>query len=90
MRDIVDIRLRELQGRLDDRRISLDVGDDVKTWLCNKGYDPRYGARPLNRLIQREVGNGLAERIIRGEVKGGDTAKVIIKGDGEHLEVVAP
>lgn len=90
LRDIVDIRLRELQARLDDRRITLDVGDDVKTWLCDKGYDPRYGARPLNRLIQREVGNGLAERIIRGEVKGGDRARVVIKQDGEHLDVVAP
>lgn len=89
LRDIVDIRLRELQGRLDDRRITLDVGKNVKTWLCNKGYDPRYGARPLNRLIQREVGNGLAERIIKGEVKSGEKARVVIKDDGEHLEVTA-
>lgn len=90
LRDIVDIRLRELQGRLDDRRITLDVGDDVKTWLCDKGYDPRYGARPLNRLIQKEVGNGLADKIIRGTVKSGDKAKVIVKDGGEHLDVVAP
>lgn len=88
LRDIVDIRLRELQERLKDRRISLDVGDDVKTWLCDKGYDPRYGARPLNRLIQREVGNGLADKIIRGAVKSGETAKVVVKDGGEHLDVV--
>jgi ATP-dependent Clp protease ATP-binding subunit ClpB len=88
LRDIVDIRLRELQARLDDRRIVLDVGDDVKTWLCEKAYDPRYGARPLNRLIQREVGNGLADRIIRGEVKSGSQARVIVDEDGEHLKVV--
>lgn len=88
LRDIVDIRMKELQGRLDDRRIVLDVGDDVKTWLCDKGYDPRYGARPLNRLIAKEVGNSLADKIIRGVVKSGDTAKVVIKDGGEHLDVL--
>ncbi|KJY00901.1 heat shock protein 78 [Zymoseptoria brevis] len=88
LRDIVDIRLRELQARLDDRRIVLDVEDDVKTWLCEKAYDPRYGARPLNRLIQREVGNSLADRIIRGQVKVGSRAKIVVDETGEHLGVV--
>jgi ATP-dependent Clp protease ATP-binding subunit ClpB len=88
LRDIVDIRLKELQARLDDRRIVLDVSDDVKTWLCDKGYDPRYGARPLNRLIAKEVGNSLADKIIRGAIKSGDQATVAIKDGGEHLEVV--
>lgn len=90
LRDIVDIRLKELQGRLDDRRITLEVSEDVKAWLCTKGYDPRYGARPLNRLIAKEVGNGLADKIIRGAVKSGDIAKVVIREGGEHLDVVAP
>ncbi|KAK4996587.1 chaperone ATPase hsp78, partial [Elasticomyces elasticus] len=54
LRDIVDIRLKELQARLDERRITLIVPDEVKQWLCEKGYDPRYGARPLNRLIAKE------------------------------------
>lgn len=88
LRDIVDIRLKELQKRLDDRRIKLDVGDEVKTWLCDKGYEPRYGARPLNRLIAKEVGNSLADKIIRGEINGGMTAKVIVKADGGHLDVI--
>lgn len=87
LRDIVDIRLKELQGRLDDRRIMLEVPEEVKAWLCEKGYDPRYGARPLNRLISKEVGNGLADKIIRGVVKSGDVATVGVAGDGEHLEV---
>jgi ATP-dependent Clp protease ATP-binding subunit ClpB len=90
LRDIVDIRLRELQTRLDDRRISLSVDDNVKTWLCDKGYDPRYGARPLNRLIAKEVGNGLADKIIRGAIKSGDVAKVVVRDGGEHLEVLPP
>ena len=90
LRDIVDIRLSELQARLDDRRITLGVDNDVKTWLCDKGYDPRYGARPLNRLIAKEVGNGLADKIIRGAIKSGDEAKVVIRSGGEHLDVVGP
>ncbi|KAK4560407.1 chaperone ATPase hsp78 [Recurvomyces mirabilis] len=89
LRDIVDIRLKELQSRLDDRRITLEVGDEVKTWLCEKGYDPRYGARPLNRLISKEVGNSLADKIIRGLVKSGEAAGVVVKEGGQHLEVIA-
>ena len=88
LRDIVDIRLKELQHRLEDRRITIQVDDDVRAWLCEKGYDPRYGARPLNRLIAKEVGNGLADRIIRGELKNGDIAKVVIHDGGERLQVL--
>jgi len=87
LRDIVDIRLRELQGRLDERRITLSVGDDVKDWLTERGYDPRFGARPLNRLIAREIGNSLADRIIRGFLKTGESAKVTIAESGEGLAV---
>lgn len=88
LRDIVDIRLRELQERLDDRRITLEVPDDAKQWLCDRGYDPKFGARPLNRLIAREIGNGLADKIIRGEIKGGDVAKASIREDGSGLSVI--
>lgn len=90
LRDIVDIRLRELQQRLDDRRIKLDVDDRVRDWLCERGYDPRFGARPLNRLIAKEVGNGLASKIIQGEVKSGDTAKVVVRDDDQGLSVLGP
>lgn len=89
LRDIVDIRLKELQQRLDDRRILLECPDDVKQWLCDRGYDPRFGARPLNRLIAREVGNGLADKIIRGEIRSGNVAKVAIREDGSGLTVSA-
>jgi ATP-dependent Clp protease ATP-binding subunit ClpB len=87
LRDIVDIRLKELQGRLDDRRMTVEVRADVKDWLCEKGYDPRYGARPLNRLIQTEIGRKLAEKIIRGELASGGIAKVVISQDGSALNV---
>ena len=87
LRDIVDIRLGELQARLDDRRMTINVTDDVKDWLCERGYDPRYGARPLNRLIGREIGNQLADQIIRGKLRTGGVASVVRKEDGDGLEV---
>jgi len=89
LRDIVDIRLKELQQRLDDRRIILDCPDAAKQWLCDRGYDPKFGARPLNRLIAREIGNGLADKLIRGEIRSGDIARVAIKEDGSGLDVFA-
>jgi ATP-dependent Clp protease ATP-binding subunit ClpB len=87
LRDIVEIRLKELQSRLDDRRITLQVDNETKEWLCEQGYDPRYGARPLNRLIAKEIGNKLAEKIIRGEVTPGQTARVQFNSDKTSLEV---
>ncbi|PYI12501.1 P-loop containing nucleoside triphosphate hydrolase protein [Aspergillus sclerotiicarbonarius CBS 121057] len=89
LRDIVDIRVKELQSRLDDRRMTLQVGDEIKDWLCEKGYDPKYGARPLNRLIAKEIGNKLADKIIRGEVTSGQTARVTFNTDKSGLAVMA-
>ncbi|KUI66870.1 Heat shock protein 78, mitochondrial [Cytospora mali] len=89
LRDIVDIRLKELQERLVDKRITLDVPDEVRRWLADIGYDPKYGARPLNRLITHQIGNKLADKIIRGEMKMGDTAEVTINAEGDALEVRA-
>ncbi|PFH59021.1 hypothetical protein XA68_12926 [Ophiocordyceps unilateralis] len=89
IRDIVDIRLAELQKRLDDRRIRLSVPDPVRDWLADRGYDPKYGARPLNRLITNEISNGLADGIIRGSIKMGQTAEVAVSEDNKGL-VVAP
>lgn len=90
LRDIVDIRLNELQNRLIDRRITLEVDENVRSWLADRGYDPKFGARPLNRLISREIGNGLADKIIRGEVKTGDTAIVKLNSKGDGLVVGTP
>ncbi|EEP81050.1 heat shock protein 78 [Uncinocarpus reesii 1704] len=89
LRDIVDIRLRELQARLDDRRITLEAGDEIKDWLCDRGYDPRYGARPLNRLISKEIGNHLADKIIRGQVTTGQSARVVFNSDKTGLDIEA-
>jgi ATP-dependent Clp protease ATP-binding subunit ClpB len=89
LRDIVDIRLKELQQRLDDRRIVLQCSDEAKQWLCDKGYDPKFGARPLNRLIAKQIGNGLADKIIRGELRNGTVAQVVVREDGSALDVQA-
>ncbi|KAI5302730.1 chaperone ATPase hsp78 [Ascosphaera pollenicola] len=87
LKDITEIRLAELQARLDDRRITLKVDEEVKQWLSEKGYDPRYGARPLNRLIAKEIGNNLADKIIRGEITSGVNAHVTLNPDGSGLLV---
>ncbi|PYH87179.1 hypothetical protein BO82DRAFT_349701 [Aspergillus uvarum CBS 121591] len=89
LRDIVDIRIKELQSRLDDRRMVLKVDNEIKDWLCEKGYDPKYGARPLNRLIAKEIGNRLADKIIRGEVTAGQTARVSFNEEKNGLSISA-
>ncbi|KAL9030792.1 MAG: hypothetical protein Q9196_001115 [Gyalolechia fulgens] len=89
LRDIVDIRLSELQARLDDKRISLQVDANVRDWLSEHGYDPRYGARPLNRLVASQIGNALADLIIRGKIKTGEAARVLVRDDGEGLLVIS-
>ena len=89
LRDIVDIRLRELQARLDDRRITLVANDDVRRWLAERGYSPKFGARPLNRLITAEIGNNLADKIIRGELKMGETAVAEVNEDKSGLRIYA-
>jgi ATP-dependent Clp protease ATP-binding subunit ClpB len=74
--------------RLTDRRITLDVTDSAREWLANTGYDPAYGARPLRRLVQTEVGDQLARMLLAGEVNDGDTVLVDQTG-GDHLELSA-
>ncbi|MCB1972006.1 MAG: AAA family ATPase, partial [Geminicoccaceae bacterium] len=71
---IVDIQLGHLRKLLADRRIELTLGDTARTWLANAGYDPVYGARPLKRVIQKELQDRLATMILEGRLKDGDTA----------------
>ncbi len=69
---IVDIQLSRLMHLLADRKITLDLDGEARNWLAEKGYDPVYGARPLKRVIQRELQNHLAELILKGDIKDGD------------------
>ena len=85
---IVDIQVAGVAQRLTDRRITLDVTDSAREWLANTGYDPAYGARPLRRLVQTEVGDQLARMLLAGRVHDGDTVLVDQTG-GEHLELSA-
>ena len=85
MRRIVDIQIKELQARLSERSIIIQVSDAAKAWLSEKGYDPSYGARPLRRQIQIHVQNPLAEDLIAGTYTDGDEIFVDISDVDDGL-----
>ncbi|MDR1767247.1 MAG: ATP-dependent chaperone ClpB [Propionibacteriaceae bacterium] len=78
---IVDIQLARLNQRLADRRITVEVSEGGKNWLAMAGFDPVYGARPLKRLVQSAIEDGLAKRVLSGEVSDGDTVKFDVDED---------
>ena len=88
IRKIVDVRLEEVQRRLigNGRNVKIQLSDAVKDYLGSAGYSPAYGARPLARLIEKEVLNRLAVLILRGSVRDGETARVVLE-DG-HIQVL--
>ena len=71
----------EVEKRLSDRDIKLELDDEAKAWLLKEGYEPAYGARPLRRAIQRHVENPLSSRILQGEIKDGDSVVVSVSDD---------
>ena len=79
---IVDIQLAKMQDRLTSHRLTLTVTDEARTWLADEGYDPAYGARPLRRLVQREIGDELARMILAGDVLDGQEVVVDVSPDG--------
>ena len=89
---IVDLMVATMARRLASRRISLTVSEPAKGWITRVGYDPAYGARPLRRLIQREVGDRLATLLLAGGVVDGDTVTVDVNDDldGLTMNVVEP
>ncbi len=80
---IVDIQLKRLQKLLDEKKIKLNISDKAKVYIAKIGYDPQFGARPLKRVIQREIQNKLAYEILNGKIKDGDS--VMIDFDGKEL-----
>ena len=82
IRKIVDVRLDEIQKRLaqNDRKVTIYCDDEVKDYLGSAGYSPAYGARPLARLIEKEVLNRLAVLILRGSIRDGEVARVVLQG----------
>ncbi|MEV0249474.1 ATP-dependent chaperone ClpB [Nocardia sp. NPDC050712] len=87
LRSIVDIQLQQLQKRLAQRRLTLEVSEAAQLWLAMRGYDPVYGARPLRRLIQQAIGDTLAKELLGGEVQDGDTVKVDLDQNRDTLIV---
>jgi ATP-dependent Clp protease ATP-binding subunit ClpB len=94
MTSIVDIQIGHLLKLLADRKIVLELDESARTWLANKGYDPTYGARPLKRVIQKQVQDPLAEQILAGRIKDGAKVKVTVKSgnlvvNGEPVKAAA-
>jgi len=89
---IVDIQVRLLQERLADRKLTVTVTPAAREYLAVKGYDPAFGARPLKRLIQKEVQDALALKLLSGEIRDGDAVEIDHGPDGlefRRTELVA-
>ena len=84
---ITKIQIDQLQKRLSDRRITLELEPVALTWLVDRGFDPVYGARPLRRLVQTAVGDKLAMALLSNELVDGDTCVITVSTDGESLKV---
>ncbi|MBA0046253.1 ATP-dependent chaperone ClpB [Mycobacteroides sp. LB1] len=82
---IVDIQLGQLQKRLAQRQLTLEVSEPAKKWLAHRGFDPIYGARPLRRLVQQAIGDQLAKLLLAGDVHDGDVVPVNVSADGDSL-----
>ena len=90
LRSIVDIVVRDLQKRLAERKLQIEVSEEAKSWLVKEGYDPAYGVRPLRRIIERYVENPLSTKLLRGEFNIGDTVVVDFKENALTFTVKAP
>jgi ATP-dependent Clp protease ATP-binding subunit ClpB len=86
---IVELQVAELGGRLRERRLDLEVTEGARAWLAMTGFDPAYGARPLRRLVQREIGDRLAKAILAGEIADGDTVLVDTAADVDELTIAS-
>ncbi|MHA7176778.1 ATP-dependent chaperone ClpB [Arthrobacter sp. Sr24] len=84
---IVDLQVQSLSARLYERRLTLEVSDAAKAWLAMTGYDPAYGARPLRRLVQRQIGDRLAKEILAGSIVDGDAVLVDTAADFDELDM---
>ncbi|MDR7591222.1 MAG: AAA family ATPase, partial [Armatimonadota bacterium] len=90
LEQIVDLQLAQLERRLADLKIRVEVTPEARAWLAQEGYSPEYGARPLRRLIQRTVENTLSRMVLRGDLKEGDVAVVTVRGGAIAIERKEP
>ena len=84
---IVDIQMRRLQGWLSDRNITIELDDKARKWLGDKGYDPAFGARPLKRVIQKNLQDELARQVLAGKIMDGAKIKVSVFKDKLELKI---
>jgi ATP-dependent Clp protease ATP-binding subunit ClpB len=94
MAAIVDIQMKRLQALLHDRKLVLELDDNARIWLANRGYDPVYGARPLKRVIQKQVQDPLAEQLLSGRIKDGAHVRITVRDgalaiNGERVKAAA-
>ena len=94
MTRIVEIQMKRLARLLEDRKITINLEASARDWLAEKGWDPAYGARPLKRVIQKSVQDPLAEQILAGRIKDGQTVKLSVRDgrlavNGEPVRVAA-
>jgi len=89
LKSIVDLLAKDLQKRLADRKLGIELTGKAKSWLAKEGYDPLYGARPLRRAIERYVENPLSTKLLRGEFREDDTIIVDLSDDGLTFTVKA-
>lgn len=82
LRQIVDIQFEVLGQRVAARRIELELSDEAASWLAEHGYDPSFGARPLKRLMQKEIADKLALQLLEGRFTDGDSIRITVDGDG--------
>lgn len=88
LKEILDILLNEINSRLDEQmQMNLRLSDKAKEFLIDKGYDKKYGARPLKRALQNEIEDRMAEQILLGNIKQGDKIKIDCKGEGKEREL---
>jgi ATP-dependent Clp protease ATP-binding subunit ClpB len=90
MTQIIDIQIRALLKRLEERKIHVELTDAAKRFVLTEGYDLRYGARPLKRTIQRRVLDPLALRVLEGEFREGDHVTIDVRGEGLAFEKTQP
>jgi hypothetical protein len=97
IRSIVDLRLQEIQARLNPRRVELQVTDAARDWLANRGYSEEYGARAVARVVRDKVANPVASALLDGHIRDGDTItidrhgdSIVLQGAVDDLEVLEP
>lgn len=87
IKEIAKIMISNIEKRLSEHNITLNVTDQAFVWIVNNGYDPVYGARPLRRLLKNQIENKLALKLLSGEIEDNDTADIVVGSDGQ-LDVV--